>query len=470
MALVFTNTLGRRKEKFVPLKGKHVRMYTCGPTVYDYAHIGNFRAYVFEDILRRYLKYRGFKVTQVMNITDVDDKTIRGSRSEGIPLKEYTDRYIRIFFEDLDSLGIERAEHYPRATEHIEDMIALIKRLKEKGYAYESENSIYYDISKFPRYGALSGIKVHALKVGARIRADEYAKDEARDFALWKGWDPEDGDVFWETEFGKGRPGWHIECSAMSMKYLGESFDLHTGGEDNIFPHHENEIAQSEAATGKKFVKYWLHCALLLVNGQKMSKSLGNYYTVHDLIKQGHNPRAIRYLLISAHYRAPLNFTMDALRNAETTVMRLSDFVSRLEQLDPKGKFNRSLHRAVKAAKKKFEMAMDDDLNTPEALAAIFELIHKANKAISSDKLSIRNKRELLAFIYSVDKVLGIFAQPTLTLPSEIEAMIKQREEARSRKDWETADRIREALREKGILLEDTPSGVRWRRVSQIAQ
>ncbi|RMF88331.1 MAG: cysteine--tRNA ligase, partial [Nitrospinota bacterium] len=316
--LKFYNSLTRRKEEFHPIEPGRVRMYTCGPTVYDYAHIGNFRAYIFEDILRRYLKYKGYQVTQVMNITDVDDKTIRESRRRGMSLKEFTSFYVQAFFEDLETLNIERAEYYPAATEHIDQMVALIKRLIENGHTYEVDGSIYFRISTFPAYGRLAGLDAVQLQGGAsgRVDADEYGKEDVRDFVLWKAWREEDGDVFWETELGKGRPGWHIECSAMSMHYLGEHFDIHTGGIDNLFPHHENEIAQSEAATKKPFVNYWLHCQHLLVNNAKMSKSLGNFYTLRDLLERGYKPKAIRYALLSTHYRQQHNFTFEGLAAA----------------------------------------------------------------------------------------------------------------------------------------------------------
>jgi cysteinyl-tRNA synthetase len=310
----FFNTLTRQKESFTPIEEGKAKIYTCGPTVYDFAHIGNFRAFLFDDLLKRWLEYRGFEVVHVMNITDVDDKTIKGSRKRNVPLREYTDYYMKAFFEDIDTLKIERANYYPRATEHIPEMVALIKRLMERGYAYKGEDgSIYYAISKFKEYGKLSRIKVDDLKAGARVKVDEYGKEEAQDFALWKAWTQEDGEVFWDTEIGKGRPGWHIECSAMSMKYLGETFDIHCGGVDNMFPHHENEIAQSEAATGKKFVNYWLHNEHLLVEGKRMGKRFGNYYTLRDLLKMGYDPKAIRYLLILTHYRQQFNFTFEGL-------------------------------------------------------------------------------------------------------------------------------------------------------------
>ncbi|MCX6799432.1 MAG: cysteine--tRNA ligase, partial [Candidatus Diapherotrites archaeon] len=320
------NTIGRKKQPFKPLHGKTVGMYTCGPTVYNYIHIGNLKSFLAEDVLKRYLLYKGFKVKHVRNLTDVDDKTINGSRMEGVPLREFTEKYTRAFFEDIESVRILPAGIYPKATEHIAEMVKLIKALLRKGYAYKGDDgSIYYSIKKFKNYGKLAGINFRELKVGARVKQDTYDKGEAQDFALWKSWAPDDGDVYWETEIGKGRPGWHIECSAMSMKYLGSTFDIHGGGEDLVFPHHENEIAQSEGATGKKFVRYWVHNAFLLVNGEKMSKSLGNYYTLRDL--KDYNPIAVRYLMISSSYRQPLNFTFEALRAAQSALDRLNELI-----------------------------------------------------------------------------------------------------------------------------------------------
>ena len=373
----FYNTLTKKKEEFIPIEDKIVKMYTCGPTVYDFAHIGNFRAYIFEDLLHRYLEFKGYKVVRVMNITDVDDKTIDGAKREGISLKEYTDRYLKYFLEDMETLRIKKPDYLPRATEHIKEMVEIIKKLIEKGYAYRKNGSIYYAISKFPGYGKLSGIELKNIKPGVRIETDEYTKEDVRDFALWKEAKEEEG-VWWETEIGKGRPGWHIECSAMSMKYLGETFDIHTGGVDNIFPHHENEIAQSEAATGKKFVNYWLHCAHLLVNNEKMSKSKGNFYTLRDLLKKGYNPVAIRYLLLTTHYRDPLNFTEKSLKAAENTIKNYNGFYSSL------GFFKESkeedIEKEIERARNCFIENLDDDLNISPALASIFNLIKFANK------------------------------------------------------------------------------------------
>jgi len=443
-------------------------MYTCGPTVYDYAHIGNFRTFVFQDLLRRWLEYRGYKVIQVMNITDVDDKTIRGSRREGVPLREYTERYTKAFFEDLETLNIENAEYYPKATEHIEEMVQLVKKLMEKGYAYKGEDgSIYYDISKFKEYGKLSKIKFEKLKVGARVKADQYGKEEAQDFALWKAWDEEDGDVYWETEIGKGRPGWHIECSAMAMKYLGETLDIHSGGIDLIFPHHENEIAQSEAATGKKFANYWLHSEYLMVEGKKMAKSLGNFYTLRDLLKMGYDPKAIRFILLSTHYRQQLNFTFEGLKAAENTVQRLLNFIDRLKAARGSG-CGDELQKLMEKTKKEFEEAMDDDLNINLAIASLFNFIREVNKLLDQNKPSSEEAKSVIEFILKLDKVLGVLGEVEEReepLPQEILNLIRKREEARKAKDWKTADEIRDKLRSMGILLEDTPAGVRWKKI-----
>ena len=465
----FYNTLTRKKEEFKPLEKGVVRIYTCGPTVYDYAHIGNFRTYVFQDLLRRWLEYRGYKVIQVMNITDVDDKTIRGARREGISLKEYTERYIKAFFEDIKTLNIEKAEYYPKATEHIKEMVELIKKLLEKGYAYKAEDgSTYYDISKFKEYGKLSKIKIEELKPGARVKADQYAKEEARDFALWKAWDEEDGDVYWETELGKGRPGWHIECSAMALKYLGETIDIHSGGVDLIFPHHENEIAQSEAVTGKPFARFWLHSEHLMVEGRKMAKSLGNFYTLRDLLKMGYSPKAIRFLLLSTHYRQQLNFTFEALKAAEKTIERLQIFMERLKEANGTG-CGKQIEKLMEKVKEEFETALDDDLDINTALASLFEFIREVNKLIDENKLSKQEARMVRELMLKFDKVLGVIGEEEKEeeLPKEIMELIRKREEARKRKEWETADQIREKLREMGIIIEDTPTGTKWRRVKK---
>ena len=463
--LRFFNTLTRTKEKFVPIEEGNVKMYTCGPTVYDYSHIGNFRAFIFEDLLRRWLEYRGFGVTQVMNLTDVDDKTIKGSREEGVQLNEYTARYVKAFFEDVARLNIQKAEYYPRATEHIPEMVSLIKKLLEKGYAYRGKDgSVYYEISKFKDYGKLARIKVEELKAGARVKADEYAKEEAHDFALWKAWDEEDGPVFWETEVGKGRPGWHIECSAMSMKYLGETLDIHCGGIDNLFPHHENEIAQSEAATGKKFVNYWLHNEWLLSEGKRMAKSFHNYYTLNDLMKKGYDPKAVRYLLLATHYRQQFNFTLEGLEAAKGAIERLTNFMYRLRDADGKGSGETS-KQLMERLEKNFSEAMDDDLGVSEALAALFDFVREANNLLDSNLLRKEEAQQVQSLMTRLDGVLGIIGevQKEAKLSKEAEGLITRREEARKAKDWKTADQIREQLKAIGVIIEDTSQGVKWR-------
>ncbi len=472
MAIRFKNSLGNRIEEFKPMTPGEVRMYTCGPTVYDYAHIGNYRAYIFEDLLRRWLKYRGYKVTQVMNLTDVDDKTIRESRKRGIPLAEYTEKFKKAFFEDLDVLGIERAEVYPAATEHIPEMVELVKILLEKGFAYRgADGSIYYSIEKFPDYGKLSGKRIEKNIAGARISHDEYDKEQAADFALWKRWDESDGDVFWETELGKGRPGWHIECSAMSMKYLGESFDIHTGGEDNLFPHHENEIAQSEAATGKKFVNYWMHNAHLIVEGKKMSKSLDNYFTLRQLIEKGYDPLAIRYVLISTHYRQQLNFTFDGLDAAATSITRLREFKSMLESLSGDGAHSESAEFLQKA-RNNFEKSLDDDLNISGALGAVFELVRETNKLRDCGKLSAADATPILRFLEGFHRATGLLPEKraekgaAVNIEGDeytIERAVEMRADARKAKDWAKADTIRDAIAVAGYTIKDTPEGTVWR-------
>jgi cysteinyl-tRNA synthetase len=479
MALVFFNTLTRRKEPFSPIEPGKVKMYTCGPTVYDFAHIGNFRTYLFEDVLRRWLKLSGYQVIQVMNITDVDDKTIRGAREKKISLKEYTHPYINAFFEDLLALRIEPAEYYPRATETIPEMVKIIQKLLEKGIAYRGEDgSIYYDVSKFPDYGKLAHMEVKELKAGARVSHDEYDKEEASDFALWKAWDPEDGDVFWETPLGKGRPGWHIECSAMSMKYLGPHFDIHTGGVDNIFPHHQNEIAQSEAYTGQKFVNYWLHAEHLIVEGRKMSKSLGNFYTVRQILQNGYSPLALRYFYLSSHYRNKLNFTFPALQAAHSAVNRIQDFMRRLKEAH--GSPFLKLHALLEKAKQEFQEGMNDDLNTPKALAALHDLIGEINVAFDQNTLSFDDANSVAEFFFYVDKLLGLgleeiyqkasfsdLAKDEHLLPPKTKALVEERERARKEKNFKKADEIRMRLKEQGIEIEDTPSGPRIKILKQ---
>lgn len=459
----FFNTMTRTLEEFRPIEENLVRMYTCGPTVYEPAHIGNFRAYIFEDVLRRYLIYKGYRVKQVMNLTDVDDKTIRDSNAAGIPLAEHTQKYKDVFFRDLDRLNIQRAELYPEATKHIPEMIALVQKLLERGHAYHSGGSVYFRISTFPRYGSLSHMQLESLMAGARVDSDEYEKESVSDFALWKAWTEKDGQVFWETPLGKGRPGWHIECSAMSMKYLGEHFDIHTGGVDNIFPHHENEIAQSEAATGRRFVNYWLHNAHLIVEGKKMSKSEGNYFTVEDVVTKGHNPIAIRYLLLSTHYRQQLNFTFEGLEAAKAAVTRLRDFAANVES-SPGGPESSVVKAATEKAVQGFEAGLDDDLNISPSLAAIFDFVREVNAVIAQQGLSGADRDSVLDVLKRFDSVLGVIYVQSQDIDSVIEKKISERVEARRKGDFKLADQIRSELLEQGIILEDTPTGTKWKR------
>ncbi|UZE93562.1 MAG: cysteine--tRNA ligase [Candidatus Pacearchaeota archaeon] len=454
------NTLTRKKEAFKPIRDGYVGLYTCGPTVYDYAHIGNFRAYIASDVLKKYLLYKGLKVKHVMNLTDVDDKTIAKSQKENIPIKQLTDKYIKAFFKDLKALNISEADIFPRATEHIKEMVELVKKLLAINIAYKSEDGIYYDIKKFKGYGKLSHFKIGKLKTGARIRADLYEKHEARDFALWKFWTKEDGNVFWKTEIGKGRPGWHIECSAMSMKYLGEHFDIHTGGTDLIFPHHENEIAQSEVATGKKFVNFWIHNEWLLVEGKKMSKSLGNYYTLRDLLKKRYNARAIRYLLITTHYRQQLNFTFKGLEAAKQAIKRLDEFMLKLQRTK-KGENEAKIKKLIERIKEDFEKALDDDLDITKALASLFVFVREINKAMDKNKLSEENARKIHNLMLKFNSVLGLGLDKVqkIRIPEKIKKLMKEREEARKKKNFKKADKIREQIKKEGYIIEDTLDG-----------
>jgi cysteinyl-tRNA synthetase len=460
------NSMGRSRQTFVPIREGEVRMYTCGPTVWNYAHVGNFRTFAFEDLLKRYLRYKGYKVTHVMNITDVEDKIIKGIKASGKTLKELSSFYEEAFMQDLDSLGIERADDYPRATEHIGEMVSLVKTLQSKGYAYTaSDGSIYFDVSKFKRYGALSGVKLESTRKGSRVSQDHYEeKMEAVDFALWKAWSPEDVDVFWENELGKGRPGWHLECSAMSMKYLGDSFDIHAGGMDNKFPHHENEIAQSEAATGKKFVNYWLHSEFLHFRGEEMHKSVGNVVYLRDLIKQGWDPLTIRVFFLSARYRDAMDITETALEQARSQRQRLQDFVARLKPA-PAGRGSKDdLTRDLLSA---FEAAMDDDLNTPEALASIFTFVKKTNALIDAGELRGDGAASALDALRRIDSVLGIFKFEAEVLPPDLAALVERRDAARRKHDYAESDRIRDVLLAQGIVVEDTPSGTKWKRAAR---
>jgi cysteinyl-tRNA synthetase len=465
------NTLTRALEEFAPLEGGHARLYTCGPTVYNYAHIGNFRAYLFEDLLRRHLKCSGYRVTQVMNLTDVDDKTIRGAREGGVSLDAFTRPFKAAFFDDLKALNIEPAEHYPAATDHVPEMIALIRRLFDAGYAYRSEDgSVYYNVGRFAAYGRLAHLDVAGLRAGARVAQDEYDKANVADFALWKAWDESDGAVAWDSPWGRGRPGWHIECSAMSMKYLGESFDLHTGGVDNIFPHHENEIAQSEGATGKLFVRYWMHCGYLVVDGAKMAKSLGNFHTLRDLLARGFAGREIRYLLMSGHYRQPLNFTFDALNGAKAALARLDDFRERVEQQVSGGGSpgaGTDQGRAPAWAldgRRRFREALDEDLGMPEALSALFDMVHAGNRAMDAGELAPDGAAGVLAVLDDMDRVLGYLRQAGEQAGDEIRRLADDREAARQAGNWTEADRLRRRIGELGWEIRDTAEGPKLKK------
>ena len=449
--LVF-NSLSRRNEELVPLSDNTIRLYTCGPTVYNFAHIGNFRAYTFEDILRRVIQFNGMKIKQVMNLTDVDDKTIKGANAKGVALTDYTKTYKDAFFADLAKLNIQPAEVYPAATDHIPEMIALVQKLMEKGVAYQSEDkSVYFKVREFPGYGKLAHIDFDHQQTGLRCADDEYDKENVGDFALWKAWEPSDGPVGWDSPWGRGRPGWHIECSAMSMKYLGETFDLHTGGIDNLFPHHENEIAQAEAATGKEFVKTWMHCAHLKVNGEKMSKSAGNFFTLRDLIEKGWSGREIRYVLINAHYRSGLNFAFDALEDARKSLKRIDECVERLEN----GVAGQQPANAETISKllKDFTDAVNDDLNIPKAMASVFELVRYANA--TGDKAALDLFRKF-------DTVLGVIffgKAAKAEVPADIQSLLDARAEARKAKNWAESDRLRDEIAAKGWLVKDSKDG-----------
>ncbi len=456
------NTMSRQLEEVVPLEGDHIRLYTCGPTVYNAAHIGNFRTYVFEDLLRRYMKYCGFRVTQVMNLTDVDDKTIRGAREAGVPLRDYTQTYKDMFFEDVKTLNIEPAEHYPAATDHIPEVVSMIERLFENGLAYRSDDgSVYFSISKFENYGRLARIDTSGMQAGARVAQDEYEKENVADFALWKAWDEDDGDVVWDSPWGRGRPGWHIECSAMSMKYLGESFDMHTGGVDNMFPHHDDEIAQSEGATGKPFVKYWLHSAHLVVDGKKMSKSLGNFHTLREVMERGYQGREVRYVLMSAHYRQSLNFTFEAVEAARASLGRLDEFTDRLREFKSTG-YN--LPEWATKAKAGFEAALNEDLNIAEALASLFDMVHAGNRAMDGGDADWSTE-EVLKLLNSCDTVLGVLEKPTAVIGDDVQALLDARATARAGKEWAESDLIRDELREMGWEVRDSADGQKVKRV-----
>jgi len=509
MPLRLYNTLTRQIEEFKPLEGNTVRMYACGPTVYDYAHIGNYRTFLFQDVLRRYLKYAGYELRHVVNLTDVDDNTIRNSQAAGMPLRAYTDKYIEAFQVDRQLLNLEDPEFLVRATDHIPEMVKLIQALVDRGFAYSSEGSIYFKVAAFPPYGQLAQIDFSGVRAGARVDTDKYDKENARDFVLWKA--AKESEPFWETPFGPGRPGWHIECSAMSMKYLGETFDIHSGGSDLIFPHHENEIAQSEAATGKPFVKVWMHAEHLIVNGEKMSKSLGNFYTLRDLIHKGYKPSAVRYLLTSVPHRKPLNFTFDGLHQAQQSIDRLRNFRFRLtKESFPAGE-SLTLRNRAQEARQKFEAALDDNLNTAEALGAIFDMVRDGNTAMDRGEFRDGDRGAFLDTLQRWDRIFAVlddddhaklvkfgFIQdvkvsltgvssettvravdvrtgdgtgngiPAMIVESlsdeEIEKLIAKRATARRGGDYARSDEIRANLLKAGVILEDTKAGTRWKR------
>jgi cysteinyl-tRNA synthetase len=471
------NTLTGRTEPFVPMKAGEVKMYTCGPTVYDYAHIGNFRTFVFQDILRRYLRQRGLKLNHVMNLTDVDDRIIANAAAAKLGIREYTEKFAQAFVADCKALSIEAPEHWIRATDHIPEMVKLIEELQRKTFTYDSDGSIYYRIAKFPEYGKLSKIDMTGIQAGARVDNDRYEKESARDFALWKA--PKPGEHFWETEIGPGRPGWHIECSAMAMKYLGDTLDIHTGGIDLAFPHHENEIAQSEGATGKPFARYWVHAEHLLVEGEKMSKSLGNFFTMRDLYGKGYKPSALRYALASVPYRRQLNFTFDGLKQATNSVERIRTFAERLKQGKlPAGSPAGFKERAAKALND-FDAGLADDLNTAVALAAAFDFLREANIAMDGGKFGREDAAAAQEFLAKFDEIFAVVADNDAEKLKEvghgpsssglddaqIEARIGERQAARQRRDFAKSDEIREELAEHGIILEDSKDGsVRWKR------
>lgn len=465
MALRFYNTLTQELEIFEPLIGNTVRMYTCGPTVYNFVHIGNFRTFTFQDILRRWLRYRRFELNHVMNITDVEDKIIANAAKENKSIEEYTALYTRAFFEDAATLRLEQPEHVAKATEHIPVMVEAIQQLAAKGCTYVSDGSTYFRISSFPQYGKLSHSDFSGIRTGARVDMDEYEKADARDFVLWKS--RRNSEPFWETALGEGRPGWHIECSAMAMKYLGETLDIHAGGVDLTFPHHENEIAQSESITGKPFSRFWLHSEHLHIESQKMSKSLGNFYTLRDLLQMGYEPEPIRYLLASVPYRKKLNFTFEALKGAAKSIERLREFEIRLASTKLRPGRNEQLSERTREAVRRFEESLDDDLNTAEALAAVFEYVRAMNTALDQYEFLEENRWEAARVLEIFDSVFDVLkpAHSTVTLSdAEIDAYIEERAQARKGRDYARADEIRALLQDKGVVLEDTKDGVRWKR------
>ncbi len=471
MPLSFHNTLTRSVEEFTPVNPGEVRFYACGPTVYNYPHIGNLRTFLFSDLLHRWLIYRGYKVNFIMNLTDVDDKTIRNSIERNMPLSDYTKIYKQAFFDDLDTLNVKRASLYPCATDNIPEMIDMIQSLLDKGLAYETDDGVYFNVRAFDGYGKLSRLDKSKLLSGAsgRVANDEYEREDISDFALWKKWTPDDGNIKWKAPFGEGRPGWHIECSVMSMKYLGVPIDIHAGGVDLIFPHHENEIAQSEGATGKPFANYWLHVTHLVVDGEKMSKSKGNFYTLRDLLDKGYSPRAIRYLLYTAHYRKPLNFTLDGIKASENALDRLDDFALMLKNIKFDSENDKELTDILNRRSAKFEEAVDNDLNIAEGMGSIFELVRAFNE--NSDKITVSLAKETLDFLSKIDGVLGFLdMEKEATLTDEEKRLIDERAEARKAKDFARSDEIRDLLLEKGIEIRDTSDGIVWKRINRVKE
>lgn len=464
-SLKLFNTLSRQKEVIEPMQGNCFKVYTCGPTVYNFAHIGNFRTYIFEDLLRRTIKFLGFEILQVMNLTDVDDKTINGAIEKDVSLKEYVAPYIQAFFADLDTLRIERVEHYPAATDHIQEMIDMIQQLIDKNVAYRgADGSIYFSIQKFPHYGCLSHLKLDELKSGAseRVASDEYDKENAADFVLWKAYDPvRDGKIYWESPYGKGRPGWHLECSVMAIKMLGESIDIHCGGIDNMFPHHENEIAQSEACSGKKFSNCWLHAEHLVVDGKKMSKSLGNFYTLRNLLEKGFSGKQVRYLLLQTHYKTQLNFTFEGLEAAKHSLQRLEDFALRMMHITT-GTDTGEVIAILDHALENFSLCIADDLNISPALAAIFEMIREVNFLCDAGKVGPADAKRVIDALQRFDTILNVisFEKIEEQIPQEVEEALRRRIEARKNKDWAAADQLRDFICEQGFVIEDTPAGI----------
>jgi cysteinyl-tRNA synthetase len=461
--LRFYNTLTRQTQTFETVEAGHARIYTCGPTVYNYAHIGNLRTFLFEDVLRRTLRMFGYRITHVMNLTDVDDKTIKGAVAQGESLRDHTDRYITAFFEDLATLRAERAEHYPRATDYVPQMVDLIRRLRDAGHTYDSDGSVYFRIASFADYGKLSGVSLDDNLAGARVDADEYEKEDARDFVLWKA--SKEGEPAWDTEIGAGRPGWHLECSTMALDLLGAEIDIHAGGVDLIFPHHENEIAQSEGACQRPFVRFWLHGEHLVVEGEKMAKSKGNFFTLRDLIEQGHDPVAIRYLLISVPYRQKLNFTFDGLHGASQAVQRIGNTLRRLRHAPAAVGHGSLTAEAVDCFQREVRDALGDDLNTARALGALHTVLRQVNTALDGDGISSPVRASLEQALAEADAVLDVFpATVEDSDDSGIDRLIAARSEAREARDFARADSIRDELDARGIVLEDTPHGTIWRR------